>query len=108
MTATIINFPTLAERDALEFDRFGTSSYTRAFEEAAVLVPAMRASQRPSVYKARAGHLTNLIQRLAIGRPGAACDSVLLDSGEEIELLRIPSLLAAMLAAQPGLVAQIA
>ena len=37
MTATIIHFPTLEERDALEIDRFGTSSYTGALDEAAAL-----------------------------------------------------------------------
>ena len=37
MTATILAFPTLFERDQIEFERAGTSNYTRASDEAAAL-----------------------------------------------------------------------
>ena len=37
MTAAILSFPTLLERDEAEFDRNGTSNYVRAVVEAAAL-----------------------------------------------------------------------
>ena len=99
MTATIIPFPTLEDRDALEFARFGTSSYTRALDEAAALLPAMRSSNAPASLKGRAVALVRLAERLAIGRPEMVEEYVVLDDGEMIELRAAAAEVADLLAA---------
>ena len=99
MTATLIHFPALEERDALEFDRFGTSSYTRALDEAAELVSAMRSSQDRASLKGRADAFARQFARLASGRPEMVEEFVVLDGGGLIELRAVPLLLAGLLAA---------
>ena len=99
MTATIIDFPTLEARDALEFDRFGTSSYTRANDEGRALLTAAWASRDRSPLKGRVEVFNGLVARLAIGRPEMVEEFVVLDGGGLIELGLIPQMLDAMLAA---------
>ena len=99
MTATLIHFPALARRDALEFDRFGTSSYTRANNEGRALLYAMWASKDRSPLKCRVEVFNGLVARLAIGRPEMVEEFVVLDGGGLIELGLIPQMLDALLAA---------
>lgn len=99
MTATLIHFPALEERDALEFERFGTSSYTRANEEGrALLREAWELTDR-SPLKGRVELFTGLVERLTFGRPEMVEEFVVLDGGAIIELRLIPPLLAGLLAA---------
>ena len=99
MTATLIHFPALEERDALEFERFGTSSYTRANEEGRALLYEAWALADRSPLEGRVVAFTELVERLAIGRREMVEEFVLLDGGMQFELRAIPPLLAAMLAA---------
>ena len=99
MTAIIIPFPTLEERDAVEFDRFGTSSYTRAIDEARALLHEAWALKDRSPLRGRVDALTSLVARLAIGRPEMVEEFVELGRNMRFELRAIPPLLAAMLAA---------
>ena len=99
MTATIIPFPTLEDRDALEFARFGTSSYTRALDEAAALLPAMWSSKDRQALAGRVDAFTRLAERLAIGRPELVEEFVVLEDGRRFELRLVPPMLAGMLAA---------
>lgn len=99
MTATIIPFPTLEERDALEFARFGTSSYTRALDEAAALLPALWSSNDRTSLAGRVDTFARQLARLASGRPEMVEEFVVLDGGWLIELRAVPPMLAAMLAA---------
>lgn len=99
MTATLIHFPALEERDALEFDRFGTSSYTRANDEGRALLTLAWASKDRSPLKGRVEAFNGLVARLAIGRPEMVEEFVVLDGGGLIELGLIPQMLDAMLAA---------
>ena len=99
MTATIINFPTLEERDAVEFDRFDTSSYTRANEEGRALLTEAWSLKDRSPLAARVAAFTGAVERLAIGRPEMVEEFVLISGGMQFELRAIPPLLAAMLAA---------
>lgn len=95
MTETIIAFPTMFERDQIEFDRFGTSSYTRAFDEAAAMVTAMLSGTDRASLKGRTDAFVRLFNRLAIGRPEVVGEFVVLDDGMQFELRVIPPLLAA-------------
>ena len=99
MTATLIHFPALARRDALEFDRFGTSSYTRVVDEGRTLLREAWALKDRSPLRGRVDALTSLVARLAIGRPEMVKEFVVLDGGMQFELRAIPPLLAVMLAA---------
>ena len=99
MTDTIINFPTLEGRDAREFDRFGTSSYTRANEEGRALLTEAWSLKDRSPLAARVAAFTGAVERLAIGRPEMVEEFVVLDGGMQFELRAIPPLLAVMLAA---------
>ena len=99
MTATLIDFPGLEERDALEFDRFGTSSYTRANDEGRALLMAAWASADRSPLKGRVEVFNGLVARLAIGRPEMVEEFVVLDGGGLIELGLMPQMLDALLAA---------
>ncbi len=99
MTATIIHFPTYEERDALEFDRCGTSSYTRALDGAFALLPAMRSSKALGPLKGRAVAFLRLFERLAIGRPEMVEEFAVLDDGEMIELRDAAAEVASLLAA---------
>ena len=99
MTATIINFPTLEERDACEFDRFGTSSYTRVVDEGRTLLREAWALKDRSPLRGRVEVFTGMVERLAIGRPEMVEEFVVLDGGMRFELRAIPPLLAAILAA---------
>ena len=99
MTATIIPFPTLEDRDALEFARFGTSSYTRALDEAAALLPAMWSSKdRPSL-AGRVDAFARQIARLASGRPEMVEEFAVLEDGRRFELRLVPPMLAMLAAA---------
>jgi len=98
MTATLIAFPTLQERDDMEFERCGTSSYTRAIEEAAALLKAAWSMPDRAPLTSRAEGLARSIGRLALGRPEKVGDFVVLDDGSRIELRAVPPMLAAMLA----------
>jgi hypothetical protein len=99
MTATIIHFPTYEERDALEFDRFATSSHTRANDEGRALLCEAWALKDRSPLTGRVEVFTGMAERLAIGRPEMVEEFVVLDGGMRFELRAIPPLLAAMLAA---------
>ncbi|QGN56180.1 hypothetical protein [Novosphingobium sp. Gsoil 351] len=99
MTATIIQFPTYEERDATEFERFGTSSYTRANDEGRALLCEAWASKDRSPLGVRVAAFTGLVERLAIGRPEMVEEFVVIDGVGKFELRAIPPLLAAMLAA---------
>lgn len=99
MTATILSFPTLAERDALEFKRFGTSTYIRAIDEAGALLQAAWSMPDRSLLRGRAEAFANLVERLAVARPETVGNRVALPGGMEFELRAVPGLLAAMLKA---------
>lgn len=98
MTATILSFPTLTERDDLEFKRFGTSTYIRAIDEAGALIVAAWSMQDRSPLRGRAEAFTSLFERLAVGPPETVRDRVVLPGGMMIELRLIPGMLAAALA----------
>ena len=99
MTATVIQFPSLEERDAVEFDRFGTSSYTRANDEGRNLLHEAWALKDRSPLRGRVDAFTGLVRLLAIGRPEMVEEFVELGRDMRFELRAIPPLLAAMLAA---------
>ena len=99
MTDTITPFPSLEMRDALEFDRLGTSSYTRANDEGRALLCEAWALKDRSPLKGRVEVFTGMVERLAIGRPEMVEEFVVLDGGGLIELRLIPPMLAALLAA---------
>ena len=91
MTDKIINFPTLEERDALEFDRFGTSSLTRALDEAIALDSEPQSFQNRSAMLRRVLILTGLVGRLASQRPGTVDEFVVVDCGDLIPLRDMPA-----------------
>ena len=95
MTATIIQFPTLEERDAREFDRFGTSTYTRVMDEAAALLPAIWSRRDRAAHSRRVDAFARQFELLARGRPEMVEELVMLDDGGMIELRAVPALLAA-------------
>ena len=99
MTATIIQFPTLEERDALEFDRLGTSSYTRANGEAAALFSALLPSKDRASFAGRIEVFAGMVGRLVAGRGDIVDEFVELEGGLSAALRDLPHNLAGMLAA---------
>lgn len=99
MTAIVLSLPTYAEREALEFQRFGSSDYVRAFDDAAPLLQAAWSMKDCTPLTGRIEAFTGLVERLVRGRPDDAGDFVVLDGGMLIELRAVPPMLAAMLEA---------
>lgn len=96
MTATVLPFPTLLERDQIEFDRKGSSNYTRACDEACALWGAVKAVERHPGLTVRIAALDALIAHLARYRPDAVEDFIILDESHRITLLLVPNILRAM------------
>jgi hypothetical protein len=96
MTATIIAFPTLWERDDAEFCRKGTSNYTRACASAVAgaddaETPAGRVGLEQRIHA-----LKRALEHLARYRPDDLGDLILLNDGREFELREMPSMLLGM------------
>lgn len=100
MAAAILSFPTLLERDDVEFTRSGASNYTRAVDEAAALWAAM--SGPPSADRAglaqRLAAFGAQIAYLARYRPECLEDLVVLAGDYRIELGSMPAVLKAAMA----------
>lgn len=99
MTATILAFPTPLERDQIEFDRTGTSSLIRAFDEALALWEAVSARSGQGLAK-RIETFTRAVARLASYRPDDLDDMVLVSGGGQIALAAMPGALKAAAAPQ--------
>jgi len=96
MTAAIIAFPTPAERDEIEFQRMGSSNYTRACEEAASLWDAVISGERTASLGKRIDDLSDAIAHLGRYRPEVVGDRVIMNDGCRMELRLVPSMLRAM------------
>ena len=97
MTAAILSFPTLLERDEAEFDRDGTSNYLRAIEEATALWIAVTRGRNRLGLAGRIEALAAQLDHLARYRPECLGDMVSLASGCFFELRLVPSTLQSML-----------
>ena len=97
MTAAILSFPTLLERDEAEFDRDGTSNYLRAIEEAAALWSAVTRGRDRLGLAGRIEALAAQLDHLARYRPDCLGDMISPTSGCFIELRLVPSTLQSML-----------
>lgn len=95
MTATIINFPTLSERDDAEFGRTGQSSYIRAIDEAEVLWDAAMGVTACPAFASRMDAFARQIELLEAQRPDVAGDMIAL-GGAMVELRLVPAILKAM------------
>lgn len=93
MTATIIAFPTMAERDDLEFGRTGSSRYIRACDEGRALWDCALVADRPVGLKDRVSAFVLKVEDLGRTRPEVLGDLVMMRDGSGIEL----ALLARML-----------
>lgn len=93
MTATIIAFPTLLERDEAEFDRTGKSNLTRAFDEAAALLNAVE--YRRAGLAHRIEEFAAKLDHLASYRPECLEDEVLWEGGCPVALRLVPGKLRA-------------
>lgn len=98
MTAAILPFPTAQERDDAEFVRLGTSSYTRACAEGAVLWEACLHQSPTAELAGRVARLAADIERLCVQRQDTAGDFIALNDGGRIELQALPGALHAMMA----------
>ncbi|MFM5924594.1 MAG: hypothetical protein ACKOPG_10470 [Novosphingobium sp.] len=94
MTAAVIAFPTLVERDDSEFRRKGTSSYIRAIDEAEALWSAVHNHQAGAALSSRIDALSRQIERLADLRSEVAEDLIAFGSAA-VELRLVPELLRA-------------
>lgn len=97
MTATLITFPTLFERDELEFGRAGASNYTRAITEGAALWSAVIAADGAQGLEPRIRAYVATIEHLRRYRPECVGDQVNMDDGTVIELESLADLLLAAL-----------
>lgn len=91
MTATIIAFPTMLERDEAEFRRRGASNYTRACEEAPHLWLEVLVGRPSAELRARLGAFGRRVAHLASYRDDLPM--VALPNGPVIELVAVPGLL---------------
>lgn len=96
MTATIISFPTMIERDDAQFIRTGQTSYTWAGAESSALYDALWASGMPARLPPRIAVLAETVERLGRTRPEAVGDMVLLSGGVTCELRLMPDFLRAI------------
>lgn len=90
MTAAIITFPTMLERDDCEFRRKGTSSYIRVIDEAEALWVAVNEPGKDSVLSGRIDAFARQVGRLVIQRPELAGDTLVLGR-HLIELRNLPT-----------------
>lgn len=95
--AAIIAFPSLFERDQLEFDRDGTSNYFRVVEESAALGRALAEGRDRLSLAGRIGALAAQIDHLARYGPECLGDMVPLANGCLVELRLVPDVLRSML-----------
>lgn len=97
MTAAVLPFPTLLERDEMEFERTGTSNYTRALAEAAILREAVKVpNDRPQI-AARINSLQDALSHLERYRPEIIDDLVVLSDGSHVSLRLMPNYLHSLL-----------
>ena len=100
MTDNIIAFPTMFERDQIEFDRKGESNYTRASGEARALYDAVKLNRDRAGLAQRVHAITSAVEHLARYRPEEDLrDMVILNDGAMISLQFMPGVLRSMLAA---------
>lgn len=97
LTATVLAFPTLLERDEMEFERKGVSNYTRAFAEAATLWEVVKAPRNRDEVARRVEVFAGAVERLSQYRPECLGDEVPVRSGG-IELRLMPDVLRLALA----------
>ena len=97
MSAAILSFPTLLERDEAEFDRNGASNYLRAVEESAALGWAVAEGRDHLGLARRIGALAAQMDHLARYRPECLGDMVPLAYGFFVELRLVPDMLRSML-----------
>jgi len=95
MTATILSFPTMFDRDQSEFDQCGASHYTRTFDEADALVGAVAAGTSAAALAPRIDALAAAIERLGRYRPEALAQFVTLAGNLRFALGCVPELLRA-------------
>ena len=100
MSASIIAFPTPLERDEAEFDRQGTSNYTRAFAEAAILWDVARCHPDRAGLGNRIEAFAGMLGYLSRYRPESLDDMVILSEGNRIKLRLVPDELRSMLGAE--------
>lgn len=96
MTATVIHFPSMFDRDQIEFDQKGRSNYTRACDEACALWGAVKVVESHLGLQARITALGGLIAHLGRYRPDAVEDFVILDESTRISLALVPGVLRAI------------
>ena len=97
MTATIIAFPTMLERDNSEFFRTGQSSYIRIIDEAEELWDAaLRRTGSRDALASRIDAFTRRVGLLEVKRPDVAGDMIALGCAS-IELRSIPQMLVEMI-----------
>jgi hypothetical protein len=101
MTATIISFPTMADRDDAEFGRTGQSSYIRAIDEAEALWDAAMGITTCQALASRVEAFMRQLELLEAQRPEVAGDTIAL-GGAMVELRLVPGLLAAMVGQRPA------
>ena len=97
MTAAILTFPTLLERDEAEFKRCGTSNYLRAIEAATALWSAAAREREQLGLAGRIEAFTVQLDHLARYRPDCLGDMVSVASGCFIELRLVPHALQSIL-----------
>ena len=97
MTATILSFPSLFERDQMEFDRKGTSNYTRASAEATMLGELAKVPRDRVQIAGRINSLKDAVKHLESYRPECIDDLVALRDGSHVALRLMPDYLHSLL-----------
>ena len=95
MTADLIAFPTLQERDDIEFDRNGENRFTLAGLEAYSLWEALNNGRMDDDLTARVHALGRERDHMARYRADSLEDPIILDDGRLIPLAIMPEMLKA-------------
>ena len=96
MTATLISFPTLQERDDTEFDRTGANRFTRAGEEAYSLWETLTKGRTDDL-TGRIDALDRELGHMARYRADSLEDLIILDDGGRMALSIMPNVLKTMM-----------